>query len=137
MRTPKVELNFEIGDVFFEEKDYSPVQKGNIKATLVIEKHEESFSVLIHLDGFVNTNCMRCMGEMKTAILSDNEVKVKMTDSSREDDEYVYVEREDGFLDLEPLIYDFIVLSIPERHVHADGDCDKEMEETLKQYLVN
>lgn len=137
MRTPKAELDFEIEDGFFEKKDYSPIRKGDVRASLQIERTPESYVVSIRLEGFVVTSCMRCMGELRTPICSDNEVKVKMTDTVREDDEYVYVNRKEGILDLEPLIYDFIVLSVPERHVHEDGECDKDMEEALKQYLVN
>ena len=136
MRTPAADLHFIIEDDFFAEKTYSPIQHGSVEANVKIVKKEKAFNIQIKLQGYVSTLCTRCMGDMNLDIMSDNEVVVKVVKTPREDDDYVYV-TEDDDLDLEPLIYDFIILSIPERHVHADGECNAEMEDQLKQYLVN
>lgn len=136
MREPKAELHYAIEDDFFESKDYSPVRRGSVKADVSVVKKEDAFNVQITLEGYVFTVCTRCLGDMKLGIHSDNKLVAKVVKTPSEDDDIVYTE-ENGDLDLEPLIYDFIILSIPERHVHADGECNTEMEDQLKQYLIN
>ena len=136
LRNPEAEVHFKIGDDFFEQKPYSPVQKGQLDAYITITKKEKEFNVQVALRGSVLTTCTRCMGDLNYDIDSSNEVAVKLVESHREDDDYIYVAKDDE-LDLEPLIYDVIILSIPERHVHADGECNAEMESQLKQYLIN
>ena len=137
MRIPKAELQYKIEADFFEGKDYSPVHEGCVDVNVQILKKEGEFNVKIGMKGYVVTTCTRCMDDLNVDIESDDEVMVKLTKTPREDDDYVYVVDTEGELDLEPLIYDFIILAIPERHVHADGECNEEMESRLKQYLVN
>ncbi len=136
MRDIKQELQYRITDDFFASKEYSPIKSGNIDARILITKEEGSYHVRIDLQGSVLTMCTLCLGDLNYDIKSSNEVTVKIVKSPREDDDYVYITAGEE-LDLEPLIYDFIILSIPERHVHEDGQCNEEMVGQLKQYLVN
>ena len=137
MRSSKEVLKYTIDDTFFSGRENSLVCKGKVEATIEISKEEDSFSVLIGLKGTVTTTCMRCLDELLVDISAQDEVKVKLSSVAGEDDEFIYVAESEGILDFEPLLYDYIVLAVPPRHVHEEGKCNKEMDEKLKQYLVN
>lgn len=137
MRTSEAMLQYKIEDNFFISREYSPVKRGIINATIDIQKEEESFNIFIHLDGEVITHCMRCLEEMNVNIKTDNKVQVKLADEKGEDDKFIYISTNEGILDFEPLIYDFIILAIPARTIHAEGECNKEMDEKLRQYVIN
>ena len=47
------------------------------------------------------------------------------------------IEYHEGVIDIEPLLNEEILLSIPIRKVHPDGKCDKEMSEIFEKYSKN
>ena len=49
------------------------------------------------------------------------------------DDDVVTVDENEGILDASWLVYEFIVLAIPIRHVHAPGKCDPAMTKVLEE----
>ena len=54
LRNPEAEVHFKIGDDFFEQKPYSPVQKGQLDAYITITKKEKEFND--KLDKMKNSN---------------------------------------------------------------------------------
>ena len=51
------------------------------------------------------------------------------------DDDYIVVSPEDDFLDLSSCLYETYMLNFPMRVVHAAGECDKDMEKVLSEYV--
>ena len=137
MSALREELSFHIGNQFFEGKAYSLVRQGSVDVKVQIAKKASSFEVTISLEGYVLSTCTRCNGELKLNVSSVNTFEVKLSDMTVDGSDAVLVNREVGILDLEPHIYDYIVLSIPERHVHPEGACDADMEEVISRYVVN
>lgn len=78
--------------------------------------------------------CDRCLDDMPQAIVTDNRMAVKFGDEYSEDDDLVTVPEDDGVLDTAWFIYEFIALSIPIKHVHAPGKCNRDMIETLAEH---
>ena len=62
-------------------------------------------------------------------------MKVKLGDEYTEIDDIVVVPEEDGYINVAWFIYEFIALSIPMKHVHAPGKCNKSMESKLNRHL--
>jgi uncharacterized metal-binding protein YceD (DUF177 family) len=54
-----------------------------------------------------------------------------------EDDDVVTVPEDEGILDLSWLIYEFIILDIPIKHVHAPGKCNPAMMKVLQEHSVD
>jgi uncharacterized metal-binding protein YceD (DUF177 family) len=127
-----------IDDRFFEAIGKSLVQKGSLNAVVDVapEKNGE-FNVHIAIDGAVIIPCDRCLDDMEFPIACENDVQVKLGFDAGETDTHIIVDESEGLFDVAPLIYDYIVLSIPIHHVHAEGQCNAAMTEQLKNYLVN
>ena len=53
-------FDFEIDDSFFEELDYSLIQKGAIHVSINLEKKESMLILLFNLKGIVEAECNLC-----------------------------------------------------------------------------
>ena len=54
-------------------------------------------------------------------------------ETNTEDDDVVTVDENEGILDTSWLIYEFIALAIPIKHVHAPGKCNSAMTQKLEE----
>jgi uncharacterized metal-binding protein YceD (DUF177 family) len=72
---------------------------------------------------------------MEQPIESDDRLRVKLGVEYSEEDDIVVVPEEDGYINVAWFIYEFIALSIPMKHVHAPGKCNKDMVNKLSKHL--
>ena len=61
---------------------------------------------------------------------------MKLGDRFSEENEIVIVPELEGKINVAWFLYEFIVLSIPIKHVHAPGECNKTMTSKLKKHIV-
>jgi uncharacterized metal-binding protein YceD (DUF177 family) len=54
-------------------------------------------------------------------------------ETNTDDDDVVIVDENEGILDTSWLIYEFIALAIPIKHVHAPGKCNSVMTQKLEE----
>ena len=84
------------------------------------------------INGVVDTTCDRCLDPMEIDIEAERELIVKFGSEYREEsDEVLVIPEQDGVLDLEWLLYEDIVLSLPMQRLHDEGDCNEEMMEII------
>ena len=63
-------------------------------------------------------------------------VKISDYDESDENDEIFIVPTAEYEIDITKFIFDFVLLSLPPKVVHEDGDCDEDAIDKLNSYLV-
>ena len=68
-------------------------------------------------------------------IETEDRLKVKLGSEYSEVDDMVIVPEEEGYINVAWFIYEFIALSIPMKHVHAPGKCNKDMVNKLSKHL--
>jgi uncharacterized metal-binding protein YceD (DUF177 family) len=74
---------------------------------------------------------------MEQNITHKEKVLVKFGNKfSAEDDEIVIVPEAEGAINIAWFLYEFIILNIPIKHVHAPGLCNKTMMSKLKKHIV-
>ena len=71
---------------------------------------------------------------MDQPIDADNHLVAKFGLEYNDDDEVIIVPEEEGILDMSWFIYEFIVLNIPIKHVHAPGKCNPAMIQMLHEH---
>jgi uncharacterized metal-binding protein YceD (DUF177 family) len=59
---------------------------------------------------------------------------VKFGEDYREEDDVIVIAEDEGILDVAWLIYEFIALAIPIKHVHAPGKCNPAMSKLLEEH---
>jgi uncharacterized metal-binding protein YceD (DUF177 family) len=125
--------DFNLDDEFFRALDGSQLEHGALHVSVSIRKMTGFFDLQFHTVGSVTISCDRCLDDMDQPIETDNHFVVKLGDTYSEDDDTVIVDENEGMLDLSWFIYEFIMLAIPIKHVHAPGKCNSAMTQKLEE----
>lgn len=127
---------FELDDVYFKKIDSPEVQKGKVTAKVSVQKKMSTYELNFQLDGIIIIPCDRCLDDMEHAIRYKEKLQVKFGSTFSEENEIVIVPESDGGINIAWFLYEFIVLNIPIKHVHAPGECNKTMVNKLKRHIT-
>ena len=128
------EFEFEIRDTFFEELEYSIIQKGNAHVKLRLEKKETMLIGEFSVSGLVFTSCDRCNDPVEVPVNGSFRLIYKFGDEVSDDETLIVLPDEAYELDVRQNIYELITVSLPARLVHPKGECNEEMLELLQKY---
>ncbi|MBK7147643.1 MAG: DUF177 domain-containing protein [Bacteroidetes bacterium] len=109
-------FDYEIDRKFFDHFKDSPIQDCSVKVKLEFEKKETFFILKFFIDGNVNVECDRCLVPFNKSIFGDYTSYVKFSenaDALQDEDEVLFIPREQTILDVSQLIYEYIILCLP------------------------
>ncbi len=122
---------------FFMDIDGDQVQKGKVKVSLTVKRSSMMFEMSFQLEGVVMVPCDRCLDDMEIPVETQNRLVVKFgKEYAEESDEVVVIPEDEGSINLAWFLYEFVALSIPMKHVHAPGKCNKSMSSKLKKHTA-
>lgn len=126
LKLGKHTFHFQVKDAFFKAFEGSLIEKCDVKVRLELEKKETLFILNFFIDGTVHVICDRCSESFDKDIFGDFQCLVKFkgerdVDLEDDGDEILFINREDAFIDVAELIYDYINLSLPMHIVHPDN----------------
>ncbi len=130
-------FTYTLDDTYFQTVDSSEVSGGEVHVSVDIKRVQMFWELDVHSEGQVIVPCNLCMDDMSQPIETDNRLVVKLGEEDNEDDDIVTVSEDEGILDLSWYIYEFIVLAIPIRHVHAPGKCNAAMMKVLEEHSTD
>lgn len=126
------EYKFEITDKVIKELGHEHPDFENLNATVVLklDKHNGFLQLHFDIDGKADVACDRCGDPFSMRLWDEFDLIVKFTgehEDEREegdDDEgdIVFVPRSETILDVSDWIVEFILLSMPLQHIHADKE---------------
>ena len=127
---------FTLDDSFFAKLGDVELRKGHLDAILAVKKTPNAFELNFDIKGTIVVTCDRCLDEMEQPIFSQHTLMVKFGDEyAEEDDNLIIIPETDGKINVAWLIYEFVVLAIPMKHVHVPGQCNKLMVEVLQEHM--
>ncbi len=127
---------FLLDNIFFANIDGPEVQKGKVNVTLVVKRTSRAFELNFQTDGIVWVPCDRCLDDMEQVVSSTDKLMVKFgKEYGEEGDNLIVVPEEDGDINVAWFMYEFIALSVPMKHVHAPGKCNKAVTGKLNKHL--
>ena len=135
-------FEFEIGDKFFEEKGVQDFRKGKLTANVELLKESTMLILNFDIKGFVELECDRCLEMYDHALNKKERLIVKFGEHKAElSDELVVIPHEDYQIDISQFLYEFIVLSLPIKHVHPDDEfgnstCNRDMLDRLENLNI-
>ncbi|GAP71943.1 hypothetical protein SAMD00024442_20_30 [Candidatus Symbiothrix dinenymphae] len=122
---------------FFADIESDDVQKGKVKVSLTVTDVRGTFVFDFKLSGNVVIACDRCLDEMNFPIETTAKLVVKLgTEYAEGADDVITIPEKEGFINIAWFLYEFVALEIPLKHVHAKGQCNRDMEEYLKKHVV-
>ncbi len=128
------DFEFEIDKKFFESIEYSEIQDGKLKVALALDKHTNMLVLDFVIAGDVNVPCDRCGEDFLLPISDKQRLIIKFGEQTTEVAEDVMViPRNESELNVAHFIYEYIILALPQKRVHPEGKCDKEVLKKLKK----
>lgn len=126
---------YELDRKFFDAIDGDEVKKGNVKVTVTVRRTSSSFEFHFDLKGVVQVPCTRCLDDMDQEVDVKNRLIVKFGKQySEESDEIVIIPEDEGEINIAWFLYEFIALTIPIKHVHPAGECNRMISSKLRKH---
>jgi len=127
-------LHISLDDAYFEAMEGEEVTNGNVCVEIKVKKSAGIYELDIHHKGTVIIPCDRCLDDMEQEVEADNRLLARLGEENSDDDDLITVDKEEAILDVAWTVYEFIALSIPVKHVHAPGKCNRAMIEALEAH---
>ena len=137
MQADSAKYEFVLDNLYFAHIDGPEVQKGKVNVTLTVKRTSRAFELSFQTDGMVWVPCDRCLDDMELPISSSDKLMVKFGhEYAEEGDNLIVIPEEEGEINVAWFMYEFVALSIPMKHVHAPGKCNKAMSTKLKKHTA-
>lgn len=134
----KHHYEFKANKRFFEEFAYLDAEDVRINAVLQLNKTSTFLELEFKLSGELLLPCDVCTALFWQPIKRDKTIVVTFGDEFNDDeDELVVIPRADTIVNVAKMIYELVILSIPSKIVHPEGECDKEMIAQLNKYKIS
>ena len=128
LKNGSYDFDFQIDDSLFEAYDRVEIKSGNCKAHVELKRSETMLELTIDIVGEVICECDRCLEDCPIDVDYSGELVVKFSDEIDDyDGEVMWISPSEDILNLTQYIYESIVLSLPYRRVHEEGECNPEM----------
>lgn len=127
---------FLLDNLFFANIDGPEVQKGKLKVVLSVKKTSRAFDLDFQIEGVAYVPCDRCLDDVEIPVCTSEKLIVKLgREHGSEGDNIIIIPEDEGDINVAWLIYEFIALAIPMKHVHAPGKCNKTVTGKLSKHL--
>ena len=128
---------FNIDKSFFEGVENTLIDDANVLVELALEKKETMMIAEFSLSGTVTTPCDRCNDPMEVQIHGDYRIVYKFGTEVSEDENLIILHPESYELNVSAPIYELLVISLPARRIHPEGECNEEVMDLYNKYIVN
>ena len=131
------DYSFDIDEGFFESFEYSEVKQGDVHVDVSMEKQERMLIFSFSIQGEVELPCDRCLAPLNLPIEGKYRLIVKFGQEYEEESEEILVIPEtDSRINISSFIYEYIILLLPYKRVHPEGEdlCDREVIDKLNEH---
>lgn len=123
------QFDYHVDGKFFNEIEVSEVRSGSVDVAVNVTHTQEGIYDLDFVcSGVITIPCDRCLDDMEHCVDTSYHLTVKMGDTLDDSlDNVLVIPSSWRTLDLEPIVRDTVLLTIPMMHVHSPGECNEEM----------
>lgn len=127
----KHEIEFQIGEGFVKEVENDEIHRIDVDLKLNIDKTENYYAFEYNLKGTVGIECDRCTEVYDQEIDAQHQMIIKHASESSEhvegDVEMTFIENGVTQINILDDIYQYVMVSLPFKRVHPEGECNKEI----------
>jgi uncharacterized protein len=133
LKIGKHEFEFDLDNSFFDAFEYSLITKGNLKATVELDKQETMLILHIHIVGTVKLDCDKCLAAFDAPIDIKERQIVKFAEEETEIDdlEIIVLNKKESSIEIAGILYELISVSVPFIKICEENgngqQCDQEM----------
>lgn len=129
--------NFEyhLGKQFFVNMESADIHDADLAVNLTVTHQSDLYDLTFVITGEVTLICDRCLDNMQLPVDTSYHISVRYGDRYNDDsDELLEIPESDAYLNVAYMIYDTVALTIPMKHVHPLGKCNRQMSAMLKKH---
>lgn len=120
--------DFQVDAAFFSHFETSMIDNGSFKVGVDIDKRVDMMTCLIRFEGWIETNCDRCLADIHLPMRGHGDLIFKFEEGAdgqedENDESVVYISPIAARLNVAPYIHEFITLALPMVRVY---DCEAE-----------
>lgn len=132
------DYSYYLDDLFFKNIDGDDFQRGKVNVSLVLKRTTDVFELNFEIEGIIQIQCDRCLDNMDFPVSTKERIFVKFgKEYSEENDDVVIIPETEGEINIAWFLYEFIALTIPLKHVHPTGQCNKPMSSKLRKHAAH
>ncbi|HEY5499119.1 MAG TPA: DUF177 domain-containing protein [Bacteroidales bacterium] len=130
-------FDYVLDSEYFKKIDSQEVQRGKVTAKVLVNNTGTDYELNFQLEGIIQVPCDRCLDDMDLAFTYKSRLIVRFGDTyAEEGDDIIIIPETEGEINIAWFLYEFIALSIPIKHIHAPGKCNRLMSSKLKKHLT-
>lgn len=127
MKNGRYALDFTVDGDLFHEMESTEVKDAACDVHADLERTDSNLRFSIAITGKATVECDRCLEDCDIPIDFEGELTVHISEQEGEyDGEQMWIAPGEE-LSLAQYIYESIIVSLPYRRVHAEGECDPDM----------
>ena len=130
------DFNYKVGKEFFEHIEYSEIKNAELDVNVSMEKSSTMMILNFDITGKVEVMCDRCTDDFFLDVKTNDELIYKFGDEDMNDDKVIIVYPNEIEIDITHPIYEFTMLSLPNRRLHKEGECNANMLKEMDSYLL-
>ena len=127
-------LEYHLDKEFFKNMESADVRDADVDVHLTVDFNNDVYALVFTLKGVVTVPCDRCLDDLQLDVDTTYSTKVKYGDNYSESDDMMEIPESDNYLNVAYMLYDTVSLSIPIKHVHPLGKCNRAMSSLLKKH---
>ncbi len=111
------------------------IHDADLTVDLTVTHRNDLYSLSFHITGTITLICDRCLDDLIQDIDTVYNLTVRYGDDYNDDsDDLLVIPFSDNYLNVAYMIYDTVALTIPIKHVHPLGKCNRQMSAMLKKH---
>ncbi len=111
------------------------IHDADLQVHLTVTHKRGLYSLAFHITGTITLICDRCLDDLVLPVETDYDINVKYgEDYNDESDDLLVIPESDNYLNVAYMLYDTVALTIPMKHVHPLGKCNRQMSQMLKKH---
>lgn len=129
LKNSSYDFSFEVDGELFAAYESKEIKDGRCTAGVVMRKESDTQLLFdVAIEGYAVCECDRCLEDCRVPIDYRGRLTVRVSDEAGEyDGDVMWVAPSEEEIDLTQYIYESIVLSLPYRRVHPEGECNPDM----------
>ncbi|MCM1347795.1 MAG: DUF177 domain-containing protein [Firmicutes bacterium] len=128
-------FEYHLGKKFFENMESPDIHDADLHVALTVTYKRDLYTLNFKITGTITLICDRCLDDLIMPVDTDYNINVKYGDDYNDEaDDLLVIPYGDNYLNVAYMLYDTVALTIPMKHVHPMGKCNRQMSQMLRKH---
>ena len=132
------DYEYHLGKQFFTDMESADIHDADLDVKLAVTHKRDIYRLDFTITGTITLICDRCLDDLIMPVDTTYSIAVKYgEDYNDEADDLLIIPESDNFLNVAYMLYDTVALTIPIKHVHPMGKCNRQMSAMLRKHRAH